>query len=453
MQETPNLKLPIYELDDMANLSDGYNEAMNKIDESYKQNENRFPITSSNIEDGTITAVDIANGAITTNKIATAAVTADKLAADAINPNSIPDNAINTNNIADGAITNAKIADDAVSTAKLTDNSVTSSKLAQDAVTTANIADGAITAEKLASDVEQTSSIRGVLWLGDSYSDPTVAAIDWVQTIVKPLINASFIINKAKAGACINTTHTTGIDIYPQIPTIPVEGVTDVVIYAGHNDVSNGNLNITTQLQTILTKLNQDYPSAKIHLFIPNTTRAAYSDLTPLLENVNLAILNSKAFNVINYSYVWLFQTYYGGSISTNDGHPTAQGLPGIAQHIAQCILGNNPVLHKKIFPETFTYEGPNSLFLEMVNNTVYLYGKNTVKFPSLTASNSVVATFADHTMLPKDFIISWFNTSKQITEFFRLNNDPNSQKIILKCISGIAENAEFIVDQRMYSL
>lgn len=79
MQSTPNLDLPLYEMDDMANLDDGYNAAMRKIDAAYQNNENRFPVSSADIEDGGINTVDIANGAITTNLVADAAITPAKL--------------------------------------------------------------------------------------------------------------------------------------------------------------------------------------------------------------------------------------------------------------------------------------------------------------------------------------------------------------------------------------
>lgn len=83
MIQTDNLKLEKYELNDAANLADGYNKSMDILDDAYKANEDRFPISSKDIEDGGINTVDIANGAITENKLATAAVTADKLSEDA----------------------------------------------------------------------------------------------------------------------------------------------------------------------------------------------------------------------------------------------------------------------------------------------------------------------------------------------------------------------------------
>lgn len=73
MKQTPNFALELYELDDMANLDDGYNSSMRKIDtamQTIKDEEAaKFPVNTA----------DIANGAVTTAKIATAAVTTDKI--------------------------------------------------------------------------------------------------------------------------------------------------------------------------------------------------------------------------------------------------------------------------------------------------------------------------------------------------------------------------------------
>lgn len=76
MQETSNFGLELYELDDMADLTDGYNKSMLKIDKVMKSIQDdaagMFPVDT----------IDIANGAVTENKIATGAVTVNKIDAD-----------------------------------------------------------------------------------------------------------------------------------------------------------------------------------------------------------------------------------------------------------------------------------------------------------------------------------------------------------------------------------
>lgn len=52
MLETENLQLPIYELDDAANLADGYNSAMEKLDAAYKTNEYRHIDKSVEVQRG-----------------------------------------------------------------------------------------------------------------------------------------------------------------------------------------------------------------------------------------------------------------------------------------------------------------------------------------------------------------------------------------------------------------
>lgn len=114
MQATEHLNLPIYELNDAANLADGYNNAMEKLDDYATINDAKFPITSANIEDGGINTVDLANGCVTENKLATASVTSTKIAPGAIRSESLSDNIVITgNSITDGTITLDKLSEDA----------------------------------------------------------------------------------------------------------------------------------------------------------------------------------------------------------------------------------------------------------------------------------------------------------------------------------------------------
>lgn len=94
MKATEHLQLPIYEMDDMANLNDGYNAAMEKLDDYTSTLDGKFPITSTDIENGGINTVDIANGAITENKLATGAVTSEKIAQGAVDTVDIADEAV-----------------------------------------------------------------------------------------------------------------------------------------------------------------------------------------------------------------------------------------------------------------------------------------------------------------------------------------------------------------------
>lgn len=136
MQSTANLQLPLYELDDPANLADGYNAAMRKLDEAYQEQNQKIddilPVNTSGIE----------NGAVTTNKLATAAVTDDK--------------------IANGTITLVKFDPDALAQIVPGEDSITTEMLKNGAVTRPKIADSAF-------DSEPTENSQNLLTSGAIY--------------------------------------------------------------------------------------------------------------------------------------------------------------------------------------------------------------------------------------------------------------------------------------------
>ena len=172
MQATPNFNLPLYELDDAANLADGYNNAMGKIDAALKATDDKFPITGAEIEDGSINTIDIANGAITTNKLATAAVTDDKLAVGAVTAPAIEDNAVTTSAIEDGAVTGEKIANSSIDLTKLTPEALEGLVPGEDSVTTAMLQDGSVTRPKIAADAfdeEPTEDSENLISSGAVY--------------------------------------------------------------------------------------------------------------------------------------------------------------------------------------------------------------------------------------------------------------------------------------------
>lgn len=149
MQATPNYALPLYELDDAANLADGYNNAMGKIDAALKATDDKFPITGAEIEDGSITTADLANGSVTTNKLATAAVTDDKLAIGAVTASAIEDNAVTTPAIEDLSVTNEKIANGTLGLEKFSPEALEGIVPSADSITTEMLQNGAVTKEKI----------------------------------------------------------------------------------------------------------------------------------------------------------------------------------------------------------------------------------------------------------------------------------------------------------------
>lgn len=148
MIQTANLKLEKYELNDAANLVDGYNRSMDILDGFGKETKEHFPIQSFDIENGAITNDKIANGAITSNKIATAAITTDKIDANAVTADKIPDGAITADKISPDALVSS-IPEDGIKSDMIAEGAITSEKIADDSITSEKIVNGSITSEKI----------------------------------------------------------------------------------------------------------------------------------------------------------------------------------------------------------------------------------------------------------------------------------------------------------------
>lgn len=129
MQQTPNLKLEKYELDDMASLTDGYNRSMDLLDEYAGGVNDKFPITSADIEDGTIETVDLANGCVTDNKLATASVTSTKIASQAVTNEALKDKSVTNEKIAEDSVTAVNIVDGEIGDAQIGDQVIQLDKM------------------------------------------------------------------------------------------------------------------------------------------------------------------------------------------------------------------------------------------------------------------------------------------------------------------------------------
>lgn len=136
----------------------------------------RFPITETDISDGSIstpklqansvTALKIVSGAISTDKLAANAVSADKIAANAIIGDKIAANAILGVHISAKAITADKIEALAIGTDLLAANAVIASKIATGAITADKIAALAITADKIAANAIGTDELAANVIIG-----------------------------------------------------------------------------------------------------------------------------------------------------------------------------------------------------------------------------------------------------------------------------------------------
>lgn len=225
MIDTPNLKLPKYELDDMANLTDGYNAAMDILDGAVNSVEDKFPVTGANIADYTITAQNLANGSVDTNKLATASVTADKIA----------DGAFTGDKFEAGTITTDLLADGAVTAEKLSENSVGADNIVNGSIGTDELANGSVTGDKLSNNSVNTDNIVGSSIGSNELADNSVTnAKIAAQSITLEKLNDSVYSNGIFAGS---NKIPTSDDVYSVIASISDLTVNSLSYLKGKNCV------------------------------------------------------------------------------------------------------------------------------------------------------------------------------------------------------------------------
>lgn len=279
MKQTDNLELPLYEMDDMANLNDGYNAAMLKIDSAYQQIETRFPISSDNIEDGGINTVDLANGSVTTNKLASAAVTGEK------------------------------------------------------------IAQGTIELANLSSELQGNFNVNPtMIAFGDSYGVDSISEGPvWCEVAAKKL-GITTLHNYCVGGATFNTTKEKNFSV--QVDTAIAE-ITDpanveyVGIVGGTNDGSNS---ITNALIALVTKINNAFPNATIGIGL----NASKQDiLSPGAKQKRVAALNlNGAINLPVFIDSIVYLELGAGCMMADNIHPTTLGSNRIGTAMAGILNG-----------------------------------------------------------------------------------------------------------------
>lgn len=386
MIETTNYKLQKYELDDAANLTDGYNNSMDIIDKELENVNAHFPITSSDIEDGTINTVDIANGAITDIKLAADAVTSDKLA-----PNSV-----NTDNIVNGAVTSDKLAPNSISSDKLdasindtlnnvatnttlveeyfnyfTQLGITDEQSASDLHTQIdNTYQGVLSNTQRIDDLEQGGGggtpIGGgvMLVFGDSWSvaRSDVTTMWWEQIASEKRLEAH---NFAIGGASFSTQ--SGYSTIAQevatanstLTTEQKENVSEIYILAGVNDVYRNTQTgetLYSLLSSVISTLKTNYPKATIHyafnqtVYLANLNNDIYSKF--ILKLPELGIIVHNIFEPLSLHTEWY--------VSDN-------------LHINQ--TGNNVVasilLNRFVGGATVTYQIPMNLWQNSLDTDV----------------------------------------------------------------------------------
>ena len=346
MLETENLNLPLYELNDAANLADGYNSAMQKLDAAYKSNEDRFPITSADIEDGGVNTVDLANGAVTTNKLATAAVTGDKIA----------------------------------------EGCVTSTAIAEGAVTSAALAEGAVTSAALSTEVKNLIDPKPImLCFGDSYGVDSISEGPvWCEVAAKKL-QVSDMRNYCVGGATFNTTKDNNFDVQVNRAITEIQdkqNVKYVGIVGGTNDSSNS---IVNAIVALVSKIHTNFPNAVIGIGL----NASKQDILSVgAKNKRIAALNLNGLiNMPVFIDSLVYLELGTGCMMADNTHPTAKGsnyfgtsMAGILQGCIGGVVTSNAAVNTQLISSA-----------DLRTLSVVMYGRRITYTGSINATSGQI--------------------------------------------------------------
>lgn len=276
MIQTPTLQLEKYELDDAANLADGYNNSMDKIDAYAGTINAKFPITGANIEDGSINTVDIANGAITEVKLAADAVTNDKIAPGAVTESELSDNVNNT--LAKVGANEALIEEHVNYFAAL---GVTNEQSADDLHT--QIDNTYQAAMSNTQSIAEINAPNHTIIFGDSWSDP-----NFTYAWPKYFRTKNTVHNYAKGGA--GYVHSTGTPFLQQITQAKDDSsfentkVDEIIIIFGANDYAENSTQVIANATNGFAEVKTNWPTANVRVgwnfcFSQTATDTIYSTI------------------------------------------------------------------------------------------------------------------------------------------------------------------------------
>lgn len=325
MIQTPNLQLEKYELDDAANLADGYNNSMDKLDAFAGAQANRFPIKSEDIGDGEVNTVDIANGAVTDNKLATAAVTTEKIANGAVTTEKLADDINNTlsdvvnnttlveehvNYFAELGVTDEQSATDLHKQIDNTYQGVMNNTLRIDALEQGGGGGGSAKITKLA-------------WIGDSFCSTQAVPVDWPKIVAANLgLSDDNFLNTSVPGAGFTSTGATSFSqqletIHEQMPDADC-----IVIFGGNNDYSKTQQQIADAMSSFYDTFNAYYKDVAVHVFLANPTGNTITEMRAY-SDAALSVLGAKSVNFRLHD-VQSLQFDTQGYLSSADLHPSA---------------------------------------------------------------------------------------------------------------------------------
>lgn len=440
MKETANLKLPIYELDDAANLADGYNNAMEIIDGAYQQQNEDIgdilPIGTSGIENGAVTTNKISTAAVTGEKIANGAITNDKLSDDFIFPGtSLPDNAVTTPKIADGAVTIPKIAAsafDATPTSE-SDNLVNSGNIysyVQSAI--ADIPEG------------NGRSLKNVVLIGDSYTDELDTTLYAnIGTALKNNFPQTTFYNIADGGSSFTFGGIRGKNFAQQLTaalTEVPENVTidEIWVIGGRNDAGSQKSAIKTGCNTLITNFkNSRFYATAIMRFFPmlyDWSWINYSCQMVINTIEECASTESKCW-VAQGCYSWGLgekaRLYDISGKPSNDIHPNQTGCNEFATRIYNAALNNNPYTWRNR-EESQTVFSDCTCFFVFKEGMFYVFGNATSPNTSTSIDSTITTTFP-----------TWFWPARNASDY---NKHPEYQSSISVGVANTMGSNEIII-------
>lgn len=320
MKQTDNYNLSLYEPNDLANLTDGYNDSMLKLDTDLKAVEGFVQSYDAMIEQN---ASDI----VTEKNRATAA---EKVNADSILVNA---NAIKTNAESISAETKrAQTAESELATGVSNAIQAASAVSSKFPVNTENIAANAVTKDKL--DIALGATYK-ILTIGDSYGEAEVDANTWTWQLSKMMPNSTFY-NYAVSGGGFTASFTFLKQLQKAAAEIDVNEITHVVIAGGRNDIYS--TSYSASVSECLAYAVNTFSNALV-IVVPMLWD--YSTITTNELNKASTIATAAAANkcdVLNYAWIWNkgIKDYYQSDLI----HPNSSGATSIAAYIRNGILG-----------------------------------------------------------------------------------------------------------------
>ena len=322
MKATEHYNLPLYEPNDLADLTDGYNNAMELVDTDLYT---------------TIGTVEGYNARITANETAISDETARAEAAENANTSSINEE-IQRATAAENANTSSINEEIQRATAAESKNADAITKIntyvdGKFPITTENIADAAVTAVKL--NVPLGSDFK-IVTVGDSYSAAESTNNTWTGNITKILTNAT-VYNYGVSGAGF----TTQVTFYDQLTNAKngvadANAITHVIIGGGRNDIYSSTYQ--SSAATCIKHARECFPNARIIVvpmmwdFRPITTDG-YNK-----ASVIQAAAHENGAEVLNYAWIW--GKGNSGWYQSDQVHPNATGAYVMANYICNAILG-----------------------------------------------------------------------------------------------------------------